>query len=107
MFAKIAVLFTASMAVLVAAGDINDSCNTGAVQCCNTSYAAGTKEANLLASLVGVVAGAITGQVGVNCTPVSVLAIAGNSCSTQPVCCTSNHFNGLVNVGCNPVNANL
>ncbi|KAH9475271.1 Fruiting body protein SC1 [Psilocybe cubensis] len=104
MFSKFAIFAAASMAVFVAAGDINASCNTGDVQCCNTSYAAGTSEANFLGSLVNVVAGAITGQVGINCSPLSVIAAGGNVCSTQPVCCTSNHYNGLINLGCTPVN---
>ncbi|KAH9475250.1 Fruiting body protein SC1 [Psilocybe cubensis] len=113
MFSKVAILAAASMAVFVAAaptgssGDIQDSCNTGAVQCCNQSFSSDSSEANLLRTLLGVVLGPVTGQIGLQCTPLSVLAVSGNSCSSQPVCCTDNTFNGLINVGCTPINVNL
>jgi len=38
MFSKVAILMTATMAALVVAGDINDSCNSGPVQCCMCPY---------------------------------------------------------------------
>ncbi|PPQ77840.1 hypothetical protein CVT25_015334 [Psilocybe cyanescens] len=107
MFSKLALVAVASMAVFAAAGTTQDSCNTGAIQCCNQLYKSGTAQANLLTSVLGVVAGPVTGLVGANCSPIDVIATGGNSCTQQPVCCTSNHFNGLVNVGCSPVNANL
>ncbi|KAJ3502602.1 hypothetical protein NMY22_g18530 [Coprinellus aureogranulatus] len=45
--------------------------------------------------------------VGVTCTPISVIGVGGNSCNAQTVCCENNSFNGLVAVGCTPVNVNL
>ncbi|KAF8204671.1 hydrophobin-251 [Pholiota molesta] len=31
----------------------------------------------------------------------------GTSCSAQPVCCTNDSFNGVVALGCTPININL
>jgi hypothetical protein len=44
---------------------------------------------------------------GLTCTPVSVLALAGQSCSQQSACCTGNNFEGAVVLGCDPIAANL
>ncbi|KAF9240421.1 hydrophobin [Melanogaster broomeanus] len=54
-----------------------------------------------VAGLASVLAG-VTGPVGLNCVPV----ISADSCQQQPVCCTGNNYNGLVNVGCSPINVN-
>lgn len=46
-----------------------------------------------LAGLLGVVLGPVTGEVGIDCSPISVIAIAsGNACSAQAVCCTNNSY---------------
>ncbi|KAF9471134.1 hydrophobin-domain-containing protein [Pholiota conissans] len=61
-----------------------------------------------LLSLVGVDVGSITGQVGVKCSPITVIGTgSGSSCTAQPVCCENNSFNGVVALGCSPINAGL
>ncbi|KAF8893177.1 fungal hydrophobin-domain-containing protein [Gymnopilus junonius] len=81
-------------------------CNTGPVQCCNNVGSAESLGVNGLLGLLGIAVDPITAILGVDCT--SVVGIAnGNSCSAQPVCCTNNQFNGLINVGCSPINVNL
>ncbi|KAH7921842.1 hypothetical protein BV22DRAFT_1018540, partial [Leucogyrophana mollusca] len=46
--------------------------------------------------------------VGLHCTPLSVVGTAsGCQANQEPVYCTDNHFNGLVNVSCSPLNLNL
>ncbi|TEB23099.1 hydrophobin-251 [Coprinellus micaceus] len=82
-------------------------CNTGPIQCCNSVQQASNPVVGLLAGLLGIVLGPLTGQVGLNCSPISVIGLPGNSCSAQPVCCTGNNFNGLIVVGCSPININL
>ncbi|KIJ50777.1 hypothetical protein M422DRAFT_27303 [Sphaerobolus stellatus SS14] len=48
----------------------------------------------------------ISAIVGLGCTEVPVIAGAvGPDCAQQPVCCTDNDFNGLVNIGCTPISA--
>ncbi|KAF9012659.1 hydrophobin, partial [Cyathus striatus] len=81
-------------------------CNTGSLQCCNSTQAASDPVTNELLGLLGIVLGPITGLIGFNCSPLTVAGVGGNSCTVQPVCCTSNQFNGLLAVGCNPINLN-
>ncbi|KAJ3575665.1 hypothetical protein NP233_g942 [Leucocoprinus birnbaumii] len=81
-------------------------CNTGPIQCCNQVTKASSGPASLIARLLGLV---LDGDllVGLTCSPLSVIGIGGNSCSSQPVCCQNNSFNGLIAIGCSPININL
>ncbi|KJA28140.1 hypothetical protein HYPSUDRAFT_156544, partial [Hypholoma sublateritium FD-334 SS-4] len=85
----------------------SNQCNTGALQCCQSVQAADTPSVATLLGLLGAAVQGITGQVGLTCNPISVIGVSGNSCSAQPVCCTDNSFNGLVALGCTPININL
>nr|AHZ18302.1 hydrophobin 6 [Tricholoma vaccinum] len=106
MFSKV-VVFVAALAAFVAASPVpsaDSQCNTGPVQCCNSVYQSQSQEASLLASLVGANLQGANVMAGIQCTPITVLGLAGASkCSQQPVCCSENHMNGLVVVGCSPV----
>ncbi|KAF8871126.1 fungal hydrophobin-domain-containing protein [Infundibulicybe gibba] len=82
-------------------------CNTGDIQCCNSVQAAGSSAVSGLLGLLGIVVQDVTALVGVTCSPITAIGIAGNQCSAQPVCCTNNSFNGLVAIGCTPINVNL
>ncbi|KAJ3512705.1 hypothetical protein NLJ89_g3374 [Agrocybe chaxingu] len=98
---------TASLAAATAIPAAANQCNTGPIQCCNqTGTAKDTAIAKIL-GLLGVVVGDITAIVGVNCNPITVIGAGGNSCTAQPVCCTNNSFNGLIALGCIPININL
>ncbi|KAF5361411.1 hypothetical protein D9758_006236 [Tetrapyrgos nigripes] len=59
-----------------------------------------------LLGLLGIVVGDITASIGLTCSPITV-GVAGNSCTAQPVCCENNSFNGVVALGCTPININL
>ncbi|KDR81005.1 hypothetical protein GALMADRAFT_136068 [Galerina marginata CBS 339.88] len=113
MFARASSVFVLALPVLVAANAIprtdgpSNQCNTGSIQCCNSVQSSSSSVVTLLAGLLGVVLGSVTGQVGVNCSPITVIGGAGNSCSAQPVCCTGNSFSGLLVLGCSPININL
>ncbi|ESK88564.1 hydrophobin 2 [Moniliophthora roreri MCA 2997] len=104
-------LFTlAALASVVAAapgGQSDSQCNTGPIQCCNSVQAADSTTVTTLAGLLGIVISDVTALVGLNCNPISVIGVGGNSCTQQPVCCTGNNFNGLIVVGCTPINVNL
>ncbi|KAF9043361.1 fungal hydrophobin-domain-containing protein [Panaeolus papilionaceus] len=111
MFSKLAVLAAASMAVFVAAAPaaqgINNSCNTGSVQCCNQVMDSKSDSFTVLAALLGFSISDITGQVGMGCSPISVIGLgSGANCNAQPVCCSGNKFNGLINIGCSPITLN-
>ncbi|CAA7269621.1 unnamed protein product [Cyclocybe aegerita] len=60
-----------------------------------------------LLGILGLVINPINAIVGVTCSPIDVIGIGGNSCSAQPVCCQNNSFNGIIAIGCTPVNLNL
>ncbi|RXW12629.1 hypothetical protein EST38_g13225 [Candolleomyces aberdarensis] len=118
MIARIFAVLAASSVFLAASaapapgghGGSVDQCNGGQVSCCNqvSEVSSVDKSTSILLSLIGVDVGSLTGLVGSNCSPISALAIgSGASCSTQQVCCQNNYYNGLVNVGCSPVNVAL
>ncbi|KAF9442358.1 fungal hydrophobin [Macrolepiota fuliginosa MF-IS2] len=118
MFARVATIFTFLFLILPALAAASavprtnspppvDQCNTGSIQCCNSVQSSDSSVVSLLAGLLGIVLGPITGQVGVTCSPITVIGAGGNSCSAQPVCCTGNSFSGLLVLGCSPINLNL
>ncbi|KAH7926414.1 fungal hydrophobin [Leucogyrophana mollusca] len=103
-FLLFALLAAASPAPEVAVRQTNQ-CNTGSISCCNSVQDANSSQVTGLLSLLGVVLGPITGQVGLNCSPISAIALSqGATCNQEPVCCTDNQFNGLINAGCSPIN---
>ena len=115
MFSRLAAVSALAFAVLVAAAD---SCNTGSMQCCNhvedvrpsslqptygcfrmlmmgsllqSNSVSGSTLLSALAGL-GVNVQDITGQIGLQCSPLSVVGVgAGNGCSASPVCCQNNN----------------
>ncbi|KAM5537112.1 hypothetical protein V8D89_009258 [Ganoderma adspersum] len=104
-----AVAFTALALPLLAVATpvelvARQSCSTGSVQCCNSTVAANSASGNLLLGLLGIVLGDITGLIGLNCSPLTVIGVGtGNACSAQAVCCTNNNVGGLISIGCVPV----
>ncbi|TFK60743.1 fungal hydrophobin, partial [Pluteus cervinus] len=86
-----------------------DQCTTGPIQCCQSTQTAGSllgtdPLGDLLSTLPSLDP---TVLVGITCSPLNILGLGANSCSAQPVCCTNNTFNGVIAVGCTPVNLNL
>ncbi|KIJ46687.1 hypothetical protein M422DRAFT_86795, partial [Sphaerobolus stellatus SS14] len=80
-------------------------CNTGDAQCCNTVGAANSLPgvATTL-GLLGIVLQDVSAVVGLGCTPITVAGVGqGANCAQQPVCCTDNQFNGVINIGCTPI----
>ncbi|KAH6919152.1 hydrophobin-251 [Coprinopsis sp. MPI-PUGE-AT-0042] len=115
MFARLSTVvlaFTLFAGVLAAPTEIEyEQCNGGTVQCCDTTQ--DTKNFNqeaksFFSSLLAVEVKQFTGAIGVECTGVKVLAGGGSSsCTQQKVCCSNNNFNGVLALGCNPVNASV
>nr|AHZ18303.1 hydrophobin 7 [Tricholoma vaccinum] len=77
-------------------------CNTGPVQCCNSVTTANHQDTSILLGLLGLVLDPSI-LVGLQCSPLNVLGVGGNSCSQQPVCCENNNYNGLIVIGCSPI----
>ncbi|KAF8869228.1 hydrophobin [Infundibulicybe gibba] len=111
MFSKAILLVAASFALLAAANPVPDntnSCNTENMYCCDSVQSTDTEAAKYAASLVNLDLTTVTGQVGITCSPTTVIGVgSGSSCSQQPTCCTGNNINGIIAVGCSPINSNL
>ncbi|KAH8109099.1 hydrophobin-251 [Phellopilus nigrolimitatus] len=110
MFSKLA--FVASLAVLAVATPAPTSpppsqCDTGPIQCCSSVQSAGSPSIASLLGLLGIVVQDVTVPIGVNCSPISVIGVGGNDCTADPVCCENNDFNGIIAIGCTPINVNL
>ncbi|KAL4255119.1 Hydrophobin [Pleurotus pulmonarius] len=101
----------AALAALAAATPLavrtDSKCNTGTVHCCNTVSKESSYEKSKVAGLLalGALKG-IAGEIYSDCSPL-VTILGASSCSAQTVCCDNNKFNGLVNVGCTPINVAL
>ncbi|KAF5353715.1 hypothetical protein D9758_008656 [Tetrapyrgos nigripes] len=106
----------AALATLAAATPVRrDQCDTGSLQCCqsvqdthNTHNTPNTPNDLVfgLLRLLGIAVSDITAPIGLTCSPITV-GVAGNSCTAQPVCCENNSFDGVVALGCTPININL
>ncbi|RDB20579.1 Fruiting body protein SC1 [Hypsizygus marmoreus] len=111
MFARVSTLLCLALYVSASAiprrGEYESQCNTGSVQCCNSVQDSHNKDVGILAALIGLDIKSITGQVGVTCSPLTAVGVGGNSCTQQPVCCSGNNFEGLIVVGCTPINISL
>ena len=79
MFSKLAIVIVASLGALSVSATTY-SCNTGAVQCCNSVQNSGSYDVTKIASLLGVVVGEITGQIALQCSPATVIG-AGTGAS--------------------------
>ncbi|TFK19399.1 fungal hydrophobin [Coprinopsis marcescibilis] len=82
-------------------------CTTGPIQCCNSVQQSNAPVVGVLAALLGINVGSITGLVGITCSPLTVIGIGGNNCNAQTVCCNNNTFNGIIAIGCTPINIGL
>ncbi|KAL0958840.1 hypothetical protein HGRIS_014158 [Hohenbuehelia grisea] len=104
-------IIVAALAAFAAAGPVarggDSKCNTGPVQCCNSVQDSKSAGIAGLVGLVTALVGPVTGQVGLTCSPLTAIGVSGNSCSQQPVCCENNNFNGIIAIGCTPININL
>ncbi|KAI0360653.1 hydrophobin [Trametes cingulata] len=106
MFSRIATLTLGALPILAAATPLvtRDNCSTGPVQCCQNTVNANSAQGALLLGLLGLVLGDVTGLIGLQCSPISVVGVAsGNACSANAVCCTNNDVGGLASIGCIPV----
>ncbi|KAK7675971.1 hypothetical protein QCA50_009647 [Cerrena zonata] len=94
---------TTTVTVSAPTATSTSQCNVGAVQCCDTVTTAQSTNANALLGLLGIVVSDINALLGINCSPLSVIGIGGNSCSANPVCCENNSFGSLISIGCIPI----
>ncbi|KDQ26264.1 class I hydrophobin superfamily [Pleurotus ostreatus PC15] len=82
-------------------------CNAGDVQCCKSVQKADSAGGAALLGLVGIVLSNLDVFIGGDCSPITAIGVGGTSCSSQAVCCENNSFNGLIALGCVPINLSL
>ncbi|KAI0777702.1 fungal hydrophobin, partial [Trametes elegans] len=108
MFSRVAAYTVLALPLLAAATPVElqarQTCSTGAIQCCNSVTTSESASGNFLLGLLDIVLGDITGLIGLNCSPLSVIGVGtGNACSANTVCCTNNNVGGLISIGCLPI----
>ncbi|TFK23998.1 fungal hydrophobin [Coprinopsis marcescibilis] len=109
LFKVFSALFVSALVLATSATDTNQ-CNGGQVQCCNKSQSANNLDNSTKTLLAGlnIDVSKLSGNVGVSCTAVNVVGAGGGSkCNLQQVCCSNNNFNGVVALGCTPINIGL
>ncbi|KAI5891620.1 fungal hydrophobin [Schizophyllum commune H4-8] len=80
------------------------TCTTGSLSCCNQVQSASSSPVTALLGLLGIVLSDLNVLVGISCSPLTVIGVGGSGCSAQTVCCENTQFNGLINIGCTPIN---
>ncbi|KAF9259954.1 fungal hydrophobin [Marasmius fiardii PR-910] len=114
MFAKLYAI-SALAAVAVAApgggypqegssGSVNQ-CNVGTAQCCQQTQTLDPSNP-LTATLSGLIGIALQGlnlNVGLSCSPISIIGGGNGGCNAKPVCCSNTANGGLISVGCLPI----
>ncbi|KAK0438843.1 fungal hydrophobin-domain-containing protein [Armillaria borealis] len=80
--------------IIPSGGGEGAACATGSAQCCDSTQSSTDLSAPVssLLGLLGVVVGQLTGNVGVSCSPITVVGLGGTQCSNQVVCCDDNNF---------------
>ncbi|ESK84729.1 fungal hydrophobin sc3-like protein [Moniliophthora roreri MCA 2997] len=76
-------------------------CSNGGGHCCNSVTSLADMAENTigsLTSLLGIPLNDLNLNVGLGC------GVLGGNCQQQAVCCNNVHFDGLINLGCSPIN---
>ncbi|KAG1738121.1 fungal hydrophobin [Suillus paluster] len=99
MFARL--FAVASLVAFAVATD--GQCNTGNIQCCEGSSSVSDYNSAYGALGVAPIITSVVGDVGLNCSPLTVIG-TGSACQAnqQPLCCSNNKYNGAINIGCFP-----
>ncbi|KIK53756.1 hypothetical protein GYMLUDRAFT_250087 [Collybiopsis luxurians FD-317 M1] len=96
-------LATLAVATPAPRGEPASSCTTGPIQCCDSVQSASSSAVAPILALLGIVLQDLNVEVGLTCTPITVIGAGGSSCSAQTVCCQDNSHGGLISIGCVPV----
>ncbi|KAN0094576.1 Fungal hydrophobin domain containing protein [Tylopilus felleus] len=88
-------------------GGSSSSCDTGSIQCCDSTQSSDTQIIGELFGFLGLPLPPAGTQVGFTCSPITVGGTgSGSSCTSQSVCCNGDTFNGI-STGCSPITINL
>ncbi|KAK0225277.1 hydrophobin-251 [Armillaria luteobubalina] len=110
MFSRLTALAVLALPLFVAASPATTTtvtggqCNTGSAQCCKSVQDPKSSAVQQALGLLNIPIGTITAGVGLTCDPITVIGLGTTQCANQPVCCEQNNYNGLVALGCTPIN---
>ncbi|KAM5536392.1 hypothetical protein V8D89_009931 [Ganoderma adspersum] len=91
MFSRLAAVSTLAFVVHATAAD---SCNTGSISVSGSALLSALAE-------IGVNVQDVTGQIGLQSSPLSVVGVGGSSaCSASPVCCQNNNVVSVLFSSC-------
>ena len=84
MLSNIYAITTLAMSLLAVAtptpgGEPASQCSTGPIQCCNSVQNADSPAAAGILALLGIVVQDVTAQVGLTCSPITVIGVGGSS----------------------------
>ncbi|KAI0760693.1 hypothetical protein C8Q74DRAFT_1372509 [Fomes fomentarius] len=78
------------------------TCNTGPVQCCNTTATAGSAAGSAILGLLGIVLQDLNLLLGLSCSPISVIG-AGLAAAAVRRPCAARTTAILISIGCIPI----
>ncbi|KAG2140577.1 hydrophobin, partial [Suillus clintonianus] len=108
MFVRILSITSLALLAIATPLSLRDSsqCDTGNIQCCDRTQP--VDQYNNNATMFGgiPIAADVLGDVGIDCTPITIIGLfaSGANCFQQPVCCSNETYDGVINIGCTPIN---
>ncbi|KAJ7711337.1 fungal hydrophobin [Mycena olivaceomarginata] len=104
MFPKLSLAVTAVLATLAVASPTNPS-PPATTLCCNSVQQSNSADAAGALAAIGVIVNAVV-PIGLGCSAITGITVAGNNCgSTQVTCNSPQQQIGLVAIGCAPITA--
>ncbi|KAK0476863.1 hydrophobin 2 [Armillaria novae-zelandiae] len=106
MFSRISTLTIVALVAYAAAAKTNTTvtggkCNSGSLQCCNPA----ARPVQSALGVLNIPIGTITADVGLTCDPITVRRSGDHAvCLTSLLAADNNNYNGVVALGCTPVN---
>ncbi|KAK0194963.1 hydrophobin-251 [Armillaria mellea] len=108
MFSRISTLTVAALVAYTAAQTTTTvtggKCNSGSLQCCKSVQSPSSSAVQNALGVLNIPIGTVTANVGLTCDPITVVGLGTTQCDYQPACCDNNNYNGVVALGCTPVN---
>ncbi|KAN0079858.1 hypothetical protein V8E55_009424 [Tylopilus felleus] len=107
-FARIFALLPLALLVSASHLEARDQCSTGNVNCCNSVQMYKNAQSYLTKhNIILPVDLDVGALLGIECSGITGIGVSGTSCTAQIACCNGDTFNGLVTVGCSPINVDL
>ncbi|RDW56674.1 hypothetical protein BP6252_14060 [Coleophoma cylindrospora] len=78
-------------------------CSSGIAVCCSSIVAATDQAVGAITAILGVLLPSTDINVGLSCSPITVVGTGSSDCAGQPACCGNDNFNGLMSIGCIPI----